>query len=36
MPLEIALEAEIGHDRGDDAGLRQAAVLLPGAGDHAP
>ena len=35
MPLEIALEAEIGHDRRDDAGLGQAAVLLPGAGHHA-
>ena len=35
MPPRIALEAEIGHDRGDDAGLGQAAVLLPGARDHA-
>ena len=26
---EKALETEIGHDGGDDAGLRQAAVLLP-------
>ncbi len=32
---EIALEAEIGHDRRDDAVLRQAAVLAPGAGDDA-
>ena len=30
---EIALEAEIGHDGGDDAGLRQAPVLAPGARD---
>ncbi len=32
--LEIALEPEIGHHRGDDAAARKPSALLPGLGDH--
>ena len=31
---KIALEAEIRHQRGDDAGPRQAPILLPALGDR--
>ena len=34
MRLQIALQAEIGHDGRDDARLRQAAVLLPVVRNH--
>ncbi len=30
----MPLEAEIGHDGRDHAGLGQAAVVLPASGDH--
>ena len=32
--FEIAFEAEIGHHRGDDAGLGEPAVLFPAFRDH--
>ena len=32
--LQIALEPEIGHHRGDDAAAGEPSALLPGLGDH--
>ena len=34
VAAEIALQAEIGHDGGDDAVPAQPPVLVPGGGDH--
>src|SRR2546426_12415655 len=33
-PVEMALQAEVGHDGGDDAGLREPPVLVPTLRDH--
>ncbi len=30
----MPLQPQVGHDRGDDAGLRQPAVVAPALGDH--
>src|SRR5215203_6391363 len=32
--IEIALQPEVGHDRGDDAGFGQSPVLTPARGDY--